>query len=52
LAPAIENERSKEIQKVLKIFVASSTELNEEREKLIHIFNSIQIYEEVLRVGC
>jgi tetratricopeptide (TPR) repeat protein len=41
LTAVIENERSREIQKVLKIFIASSTELNEEREKLIHIFNSI-----------
>jgi hypothetical protein len=46
----IENEISREIQKVLKIFIASSTELKEEREKLIHIFNSINKYLKHLRL--
>jgi hypothetical protein len=41
LTAAIESEKSKESQKVLKIFVASSAELNEEREKFVHIVNSM-----------
>jgi len=50
LTSVSENELSREIQKVLKIFIASSTELKEEREKLIHIFNSINKYLKHLRL--